>query len=218
MRERDIELDGLSEATFERMMAALAVRHDRLEEMLTRLGWPLPGHLGSRWLDDVAQLFLDGRATQEEVEEAILRNYRVHGLNDIRRSWQVDGLIAVRLPILLDALKAHEDGQFNLSVPVVLSQLEGMVAEARQHKGRFSRKALVEYLKPIAIGGEPLHPLDDLGPQVLRDALRVELQILPPPSDALELAHRQGASLVASARAWFRQGGKCGHLFPRTAS
>lgn len=139
--------------TIDQAMAILDARHDRFEEMLTRLGWPLPGHLGSKWLDDVAQLFLTGKATQDQVEGAILQNYRVHGLEDIRRTWQADILIVSRLPILLDALKAHEEGRYNLSVPVVLAQLEGMVAEARKHEGHFTRKTLLAYLEPIATHG-----------------------------------------------------------------
>lgn len=139
--------------TIDQAMVILAARHDRFEDMLTRLGWPLPGHLGSKWLDDVAQLYLNGRATQDQVEDAILRSYRAHGLNDIRQSWQSDVLIAARLPILLDALKAHEEERYNLSVPVVLAQFEGMVAEARRHEGRFNRKNLVDYLEPITTSG-----------------------------------------------------------------
>ena len=57
-------------------MAVLDARHDRLEAMLSQLGWPLPGHLGSKWLDDVAALFLDGRATGDQIAEAFLNNYR----------------------------------------------------------------------------------------------------------------------------------------------
>jgi hypothetical protein len=53
----------------------------------------------------------------------------------------------------LDALKAHEEERYSLSVPVVLAQLEGMVAEARQHEGRFNTKTLFKYLEPIAARG-----------------------------------------------------------------
>jgi hypothetical protein len=135
------------------VLAILAARHDRLEEMLARLGWPLPGHLGSKWLDDVAELFLGGGATAEDVEAAFLSKYRAHGIEDIRRDWIADDLISARLPILLDALKAHEEDRYNLSVPVVLAQLEGMVAEARQHTGRFTTKTLFDYLHPIEVDG-----------------------------------------------------------------
>jgi hypothetical protein len=139
--------------TIDDVLAILAARHDRLEEMLARLGWPLPGQLGSKWLDDVSEPFLGGQATAEEVEAAILRNYRAHGIEDIRVAWKADGLIAARLPILMDALKAHEEERYNLSVPVVLAQLEGMVAEAKRHTGRFTTKTLFAYLEPIATNG-----------------------------------------------------------------
>jgi hypothetical protein len=166
--------------TIDDVLAVLAARHDRLEEMLAKLGWPLPGHLGSKWLDDVAQLFLSGQATSDEVEAGFLRNYRAHGLEDIRRTWTADGLIAARLPILLDALKAHEEERYNLSVPVVLAQLEGMVAKARQHEGRFNMKTLFEYLEPIAARGSRFQRI---AAQLVVDTLWVEFRhgaTLPP--------------------------------------
>ena len=137
----------------ERVLAILEARHDRLEEMLAQLAWPLPGHLASKWLDDVAQRFLAGEATAEQVEGAFLRNYQAHGIQDIRRSWEADHQIAARLPILMDALHAHDEQRYNLSVPVILAQLEGMVAAAKAHAGRFTAKTLVAYLKPIVTGG-----------------------------------------------------------------
>jgi hypothetical protein len=44
-------------ATIDDVLAILAAHHDRLEEMLAKLGWPLPGQLGSKWLDEVSELF-----------------------------------------------------------------------------------------------------------------------------------------------------------------
>lgn len=139
--------------TIDRALSILLARQDRLEEMLEKLCWPLPGHLGAKWLDDVADFFLKGRATAEQVEAALLRKYADHGIEDVRQAWKADVLISARLPILVDALKAHEEGQYNLSVPVLLAQLEGMVAEAKQHTGRFNTKTLFNYLEPIATDG-----------------------------------------------------------------
>lgn len=135
--------------TMEQVLRVLEYRHDRLKSMLTDLGWPLPGHLGAAWLDDVADLYHAGRLTDEDVTDAFLSKYREHGLKDIRRDWEKDRLIASRLPILLDALTAHEEARYTLSVPVLLAQLEGLVAAAKRHKGRFTRRTLVEYLEPI---------------------------------------------------------------------
>jgi hypothetical protein len=72
--------------TIDDVLAILAARQDRLEEILARLRWPLPGNLGSKWLDDVSLLFLRGQATAEEVGAAFLRNYQAHGIEDIRRA------------------------------------------------------------------------------------------------------------------------------------
>jgi hypothetical protein len=121
--------------------------------MLVRLAWPLPGHLGSKWLDDVTNSFLAGVLTEADVTEVFLNSYQKHGLQDVRHEWQKDPSIRKRLPILLDALKAHEERRFTLSVPVLLAQLEGLIAEAKQHKGRFTGKTLVQYLESIRTRG-----------------------------------------------------------------
>ena len=134
-------------------LKVLEFKQGRLETMLTRLAWPLPGHLGAKWLDDVATSYLAGSLTDEDVTDVFLDKYRKHGLDDLRREWQGDSLVATRLPILLDALKAHEEERYTLSVPVLLAQLEGLIAETRKHKGRFTGKTLVQYLEPIRAQG-----------------------------------------------------------------
>ncbi|MBW7884652.1 MAG: hypothetical protein H3C34_18840 [Caldilineaceae bacterium] len=139
--------------TIIQLLNALKYRNDRLEAMLTRLAWPLPGHLGARWLDSIADSFLAGVITDEDVAEIFFDRYRIHGLQDLRREWEQDPLIAPRLPILLDALTAHEEGRYTLSVPVILAQLEGIVAAAREHEGRFTIKTLIKYLELIRTQG-----------------------------------------------------------------
>ena len=131
----------------------LKYRNDRLETMLTRLAWPLPGQLGAKWLDDVADAYLAGSITEQDVADAFIDKYQKHGLEDLRREWTEDPLIAPRLPILLDALSAHEEGRYALSVPVLFAQLEGLVATAKKHEGRFTIKTLINYLKPIQTQG-----------------------------------------------------------------
>lgn len=139
--------------TIEELLDALTYRNDRLVAMLTCLAWPLPGHLGAKWLDDVADSYIAGVITEEDVTEAFLDKYRKHGLEDLRRDWKKDLLIEPRLPILLDALSAHEEGRYTLSMPVLFSQLEGLVAAAKKHKGRFTIKNLKNYLEPIRTQG-----------------------------------------------------------------
>lgn len=139
--------------TIAQALKVLDRRHDRLETLLTRLKWPFPGHLGSKWLDDVADSYLGGVLTDQDVTELFLNAYRKHGLHDVRSRWQQDPLIATRLPILLDALRAHEEERYTLSVPVLLAQLEGLVAAAKRHTGRFTRTTLVDYLEPIRTQG-----------------------------------------------------------------
>jgi len=139
--------------TIEELLDILTYRNDRLVTMLTRLAWPLPGHLGAKWLDDVADSYLAGVITEEDVAEAFLDKYRKHGLEDLRRDWEKDLLIVPRLPILLDALSAHEEGHYTLSVPVLFAQIEGLVATAKKHEGRFMIKHLKNYLEPIRTQG-----------------------------------------------------------------
>jgi hypothetical protein len=139
--------------TIVQAMKVLVWRQDRLETMLTRLRWPLPGHIGSKWLDDVADSYLAGILTDQDVVDVLLDKYMKHGLHDVRLAWRQDALIADRLPILLDALEAHEQQRYTLSVPVFLAQLEGLIATAKRHKGRFTRKSLVQYLESIRSSG-----------------------------------------------------------------
>lgn len=127
----------------------LKYRQDRLEKMLAELRWPLPGNLGAAWMDHVADSYFAGILTAEDVADVILDKYQKHGLQDTRQEWEQDALIAPRLPILLDALSAHEKALYTCSIPVLLAQLEGLIAEAKHHKGIFTGRLLEQYMNPM---------------------------------------------------------------------
>ncbi len=138
---------------FERLFHNLRNKQGRLEKMLSTIKWPLPGHIGASTLDDIADSYLSGTLGQIEVEEIFVELYRRARLEDLLIEWEKEPFLTSRLPILCDALWAHKVDRYNLSVPVIMTQIEGFIAEALQHKGFFYKCHLEQYLNDITKHG-----------------------------------------------------------------
>jgi hypothetical protein len=65
------------------------------------------------------------------------------------KTWQSKSFIAPRIAILQDALEAHVNKKYTLSVPVFISQLEGVVAAAVGHKGQMWRNSYMEHIRDL---------------------------------------------------------------------
>ena len=73
-----------------------------------------------------------GQLDEASLKQVILEEYgRDHCdlLKFAVESWLDDDIFSARMPIINDALQAHIDGMFTLSVPALLPQIEGIVWE-----------------------------------------------------------------------------------------
>jgi len=79
-----------------------------------------------------------------------------HDSDLLRRSilaeWERNPSLGDRRPILRAALEAHIRGEYVLSVPAILPQIEGFVAENFGHKGRMGSPKYKRYLKNLLRG------------------------------------------------------------------
>ena len=93
-------------------------------------GWPIapsmPGSLRRRVLD----LYREGRVGYST--NSVLGHYRREDNLELKRaigSWEDNQLFSPRMHILRDALQAHCDGRYTLSVPALMPQVEGILVD-----------------------------------------------------------------------------------------
>jgi hypothetical protein len=72
---------------------------------------------------DAARVYIAGCA-RDALSSAEFRDH-------LLCAWSCNPQVVPRMGILRDALGAHADGKYSLSVPVLISQLEGLIATAR---------------------------------------------------------------------------------------
>lgn len=70
-------------------------------------------------------------------------------LAGLETSWTSHHHFARRMHILRQALKAHELGMYAVSVPTLIAQFEGLIADAVQHQGRMDGSSLGEHVQAL---------------------------------------------------------------------
>jgi len=123
--------------------------------ILLKYGWTPTRHVNfsviSKIIDVYKRTNIDKKRIKIMIEEVIIEYYRKHALDRIIKEWGRKRLLSERMGILNDAIEAHLNGKFNLSVPIMMAQLEGIVAAGFYHKGRLYEKRYRTYLNEIIL-------------------------------------------------------------------
>ncbi|MCP4416761.1 MAG: hypothetical protein GY805_09065, partial [Chloroflexi bacterium] len=80
-------------------------------------------------LKEVAQ---SQNTTPKAIEQVFVTHYEAENWTNLKKmvnSWRGKSQFANRMPIVLDALDVHMNGKYTLSVPVLLTQVEGVASE-----------------------------------------------------------------------------------------
>jgi hypothetical protein len=92
----------------------------------------------------------------EEATIAFVRSYydrlfeRPGFLLQLKERWAADAALGRRIEPLAQALDAHQAGLFAVSVPTLLAQLEGLIADLKKHKRRMKEGEWREYMRALA--------------------------------------------------------------------
>lgn len=143
--------------------------------VMSQLGWPpprdLPPQLMRRIVDAFQQYDEEVEADELQrfalsVEGKVLEYYPEESVRGMLEDWRGRHLLARRFHILEAAIDAHCRGGYWLSVPVLLAQTEGIVADGFNHKGRMNASQYGAYRAELFEVGD-----DELTPAAVNDAL-----------------------------------------------
>lgn len=143
--------------------------------VMSQLGWPPPRDLPPRLMRGIVDAFqqYDEEVDADElqrfalpVEGKVLEYYPEESVRGMLEDWRGRHLLARRFHILEAAIDAHCRGGYWLSVPVLLAQAEGIVADGFNHKGRMNASQYGAYRAELFEAGD-----DELTPAAVNDAL-----------------------------------------------
>ncbi|MCJ7778819.1 MAG: hypothetical protein MUP16_10960 [Sedimentisphaerales bacterium] len=130
---------------------------DEENAWLLSYGWPPLMHARASAARQLRQYCngMDSTTTQKEINESILGFYvpdRIH--NEILKLWETKPFLSNRIHILRSAIEAHNNSNYTLSIPTLLPQLEGIIADTFKHKGYMNERAYRKYLNQIMPEGK----------------------------------------------------------------
>jgi len=113
--------------------------------ILINMGWWIFPDWTPADIFNVVSLYKEGK--KKQIEMQIMTFFDNKKLNKILKEWKQNPLLKSRIHILKDAIWAHNKGKYTLSVPVLLPQLEGIMVEGLELKGKVRYKELRESFK-----------------------------------------------------------------------
>ena len=134
------------------MLEILELNGNRLEKMLLELKWTPPGHLPASLLDKISLSFEKSQITAQDVDEIFVHFYDEDKLQEIVNSWTNQKYIQPRLKILKEVVTAHIEGRFELSIPSILPQIEGIISDIYEHAGRMNSSSIKDYVEALFAG------------------------------------------------------------------
>jgi len=131
------------------MLEILERKGNRLDKMLFQLKWPPPGHLPAILLDKISLSFEKGKITAQDIDEILVHFYTKDRLQEIVNTWSEQKFIQPRMKILREVVTAHIEGRYELSIPSLLPQIEGIIADINKHAGRMNFPNIKEYVEAM---------------------------------------------------------------------
>lgn len=123
---------------FEEFNIKLTERH-KVSELI------LPPYFASFTMPEIYKLFEDEHKPAIEIYHDYFNSSE--NIEDLLNIWSEIKFYNDRLPILRDALIAHKDGKYTLSIPVFLAQIEGILCEIFEVKNHGEAKGKLNKIK-----------------------------------------------------------------------
>lgn len=144
----------------DKMVRALPEKRRRQLVLFAEHGWYIDHKMSTEGIDELAAAFAGGEI--REAEEA-LANYFRDRITSLRE--ELDASFPMRTKILEAAFRAHKRGEYELSIPVFLTQVDGIFwehTEFQMFSRRLGRSKVAEYIQDMgkySYQALLLHPL-----------------------------------------------------------
>ncbi|MDT8900349.1 hypothetical protein [Anaeroselena agilis] len=119
--------------------------------IMVELGWPPYGGLYIPEMKKIIKAYnrFGPEAIREKVDQLFIERFDADEIEKLSGEWGKKKWLAKRMPIIRQAVTAHNAGNYYLSVPAILPQIEGIIVDGYCHNGRMPGKMLKEYYKKL---------------------------------------------------------------------
>lgn len=121
--------------------------------VMMEFGYPPSGTMNIPSLRSIAQHYNNYTGRKEDFQEYIdkfmTEYYDASTLQELSLMWEKNKSITKRMPLLRNAIKAHNLGMFELVVPSIIPQLEGIIVDAFSIKGNVNQPILKILLRHL---------------------------------------------------------------------
>jgi hypothetical protein len=118
--------------------------------ILLNYGWTPTTHISYKTISQVVEIYSNDSLNEKDkrrlITKKIINAYDNAVLYTILEGWKKNLLLSNRIKILNDVIEAHLSRKYNLSLPILISQLEGVIAKAFYHKGELHEPRYRAYL------------------------------------------------------------------------
>lgn len=119
-----------------------------IDRKFMEVGWPPSMRLTLQKLIGLATG--DQRTSKAQIEEYLLERFNADTFSEMLTDWAGNRVFTDRIHILTDAISAHNDGKFTLSIPVLLAQCEGIIASIAGLTGRKTHSDIVSEIEKLS--------------------------------------------------------------------
>jgi hypothetical protein len=133
-------VDGLIKATNQ---------SKRFAGVMLSFGWPPPGDIPAIFIRDILDAVDAEVLTKDNVDEFITSYYTPEIVKRIGCTWMTKPFLGRRHHLLHMAINGHCDGNYVSSILIILTQIEGFVAEVFGHKGQLKGAERNHYFRQL---------------------------------------------------------------------
>jgi len=150
---------------------------DSFSYIMIEIDWPPPLDINSRQMLSIIEYRKSHslEETEKAVSEGFIKWYKNEKIKIMFDSWVKKEWLKKRRSILKAAIDAHKKKKFLLSVPVMLTQIEGIIADGYGHIGKLRQKRLKKYIKELYTGNDTFLP-DTVIKSVLLNTILVKFE------------------------------------------
>lgn len=117
-------------------------------KLVIELGYPPHGDIPADLISGVAGNYeVEGiEEVKEYIDDLYFHIYEDQKIDALMVKWENNKILKNRLPILRNVIKCHTQQMYFASIPTLLPQLEGIMAEFYNHNGQMNGKVMKKYL------------------------------------------------------------------------
>lgn len=130
--------------------------------IIVDLGYPPDENMSIRAIRAIAQAHREDRkALLENIDDFMCDYYNSQLLTEIANNWETNCLLKKRIAILRNVIMSHNQGMYNVSIPATLAQLEGVIIDTFDIRGRVDGKIINILLKRLLKNRSDKYSFDD---------------------------------------------------------